>query len=658
MSNLSNTPDAMVKVPKNLDVTAEDESKGSSNTSDQEVVEDLSTPVSVTTPTVLSELITEGQEEEKEEFFMAPENAALNIDASPKIRKENENVSKPNKPNEKMPGLLPGSPDLTNENTSNEHKDNISQTLAEMNSRLSKLDKLESLNLKLEGNLSRLQSKVEDMSNTINTVKSDLSKYEQRWENTVKGLAGRISELEKTSQSWEKRWELQREALDGDCKILQASMDSNSKKILEIESNLNQSKQQWQSLNKLEEKIKNAAEAKFQEVQKIIREDLLKELLDKVKPAKSPEITQDDLARVREEIMTKMQAQNEDVVSKVKAQQQTSDTDLQYSQLKGQAFSNRHNILIFGLRDSESNDNDLKEAHLFFKDRMGLTNLKIRATFRLGTFRQGTNNPRPLVVKFSDIKDRWRVWNNKRKIKFDKDHPVRIQEDLPKKMREDHRVLQRIAKAATKNPNRYSDVKVRDYTISINGRKYTMGEIQDLPSELQPESVYTPRSSEAVVFFTKHSPLSNHHQSPFVLDGREFGCVEQYLAVCKANMAQNPILAERAMETTDPASHKVILNTLRKDVQKQWAEQAPEILLPAIRAKFHQNEKLMNFLIETYPLAIGEASRDSMWGVGLQLEHEEVLNTSKWEQHGNLLGNTLAQVRAELMDSLNNLPAQ
>lgn len=648
----------MVKVPKNLDVTAEDESKGSSNTSDQEVVEDLSTPVSVTTPTVLSELITEGQEEEKEEFFMAPENAALNIDASPKIRKENENVSKPNKPNEKMPGLLPGSPDLTNENTSNEHKDNISQTLAEMNSRLSKLDKLESLNLKLEGNLSRLQSKVEDMSNTINTVKSDLSKYEQRWENTVKGLAGRISELEKTSQSWEKRWELQREALDGDCKILQASMDSNSKKILEIESNLNQSKQQWQSLNKLEEKIKNAAEAKFQEVQKIIREDLLKELLDKVKPAKSPEITQDDLARVREEIMTKMQAQNEDVVSKVKAQQQTSDTDLQYSQLKGQAFSNRHNILIFGLRDSESNDNDLKEAHLFFKDRMGLTNLKIRATFRLGTFRQGTNNPRPLVVKFSDIKDRWRVWNNKRKIKFDKDHPVRIQEDLPKKMREDHRVLQRIAKAATKNPNRYSDVKVRDYTISINGRKYTMGEIQDLPSELQPESVYTPRSSEAVVFFTKHSPLSNHHQSPFVLDGREFGCVEQYLAVCKANMAQNPILAERAMETTDPASHKVILNTLRKDVQKQWAEQAPEILLPAIRAKFHQNEKLMNFLIETYPLAIGEASRDSMWGVGLQLEHEEVLNTSKWEQHGNLLGNTLAQVRAELMDSLNNLPAQ
>lgn len=108
------------------------------------------------------------------------------------------------------------------------------------------------------------------------------------------------------------------------------------------------------------------------------------------------------------------------------------------------------------------------------------------------------------------------------------------------------------------------------------------------------------------------------------------------------------------MEQTDPADHKSILNSVRPIVQERWAKQAPAIILPAIRAKFSQNERLTNFLIETHPLAIGEASRDSMWGVGLQLEHKDVLNPDNWERHRNLLGNTLAKVRAELMHQLLN----
>lgn len=434
-----------------------------------------------------------------------------------------------------------------------------------------------------------------------------------------------------------------------------------------MESVLDQSKQKLESLDKLEEKIKNAAEKKFKEVQKMIREDLHKELIEEVKTKRPPEVSHEDLHRVREELstqmqtqnaemLTKMQTQNEEAMSKIQAHNRSSDEELQHSRLKGQAFSNRHNILIFGLADSNSSDNDLKDAISFFKNRMGITGLKINATYRLGSFRQGSFHPRPLVIKFGDIKDRWRVWNNKSRIKLVKDHPVRIQEDLPKQLREDTRVLQRIAREAMKSPEVYKDVRVKDYNIFINGKKYGIGELRNLPTELHPESVYTPRSGDAVVFFTKHSPLSNHFQAPFNLNGKEFTCVEQYLALCKANMAQNTALAERAMEVTDPADHKVILNTLHREVQEQWAEHAPEIILPAIRAKFAQNERLLNFLVETYPLAIGEASRDTMWGVGLQLEHKEVLNTNKWEKHGNLLGNTLAQVRAEIVDMYNHPP--
>lgn len=133
---------------------------------------------------------------------------------------------------------------------------------------------------------------------------------------------------------------------------------------------------------------------------------------------------------------------------------------------------------------------------------------------------------------------------------------------------------------------------------------------------------------DAVVFFTKNSPLSNHNPSPFSINGMEFTCIEQYLALAKASLTKNEALARRAMDSKEPAEHKSNLNLLWKDVQERWTEQAPLIILPVIRAKFLQNEHLANFLIETHLLAIGEASRDPIWGVGMHLEHKDVLDTS------------------------------
>lgn len=137
-----------------------------------------------------------------------------------------------------------------------------------------------------------------------------------------------------------------------------------------------------------------------------------------------------------------------------------------------------------------------------------------------------------------------------------------------------------------------------------------------------------------------------------------FTCIEQYLALAKASMAKNETLAKKAMDSKEPSEHKAILNQLRHEVQETWAEQAPQIILPAKRAKFQQNEHLAKFLKDSHPLAIGEASRDSLWGVGMSLEHTGVLDTTKWEMNGNLLGNTLAQVRAELLSAPDSPPLQ
>lgn len=62
--------------------------------------------------------------------------------------------------------------------------------------------------------------------------------------------------------------------------------------------------------------------------------------------------------------------------------------DFKHNKLKERAFAKRHNIIVFGLVDNNSQEEDVKEAEVFFENKMGLPGLEIHVTYRLGTYRQ------------------------------------------------------------------------------------------------------------------------------------------------------------------------------------------------------------------------------------------------------------------------------
>lgn len=305
--------------------------------------------------------------------------------------------------------------------------------------------------------------------------------------------------------------------------------------------------------------------------------------------------------------------------------------------------------MFFGIPEKGSTEGDLKELVTFLSTEMNLKNLGIGLVYRLGTPQENNPYPRPLVARFPDIRDRWAVWGKKGTIKHSKDSPAWIQEDLPKRLRENNRLLHRIAKIAQQRPDLYEEVRIKDYNIHVNGQKYGPGQLHCLPEDLTPEQVYSPRSAHAVVFFTKHSPLSNHHVCSFEIQGKTFNCVEQFLALQKASAAGKEDLMQKVMDSEDPAEHKAVLNQLKAFQDETWTTKLDEVIMTAVRAKFEQNEHLANFLVETHPLRIGEASRDTFWGIGFTLESEEALNFKKWPRHGNLLGKTLERVRDEMI---------
>lgn len=343
--------------------------------------------------------------------------------------------------------------------------------------------------------------------------------------------------------------------------------------------------------------------------------------------------------RVEKKILEKTEEKIEEKIEKV-------SQDLSFEQLRKQAYDNRYNVIILGLEEDSGKSVKSTVINLFKK--LGEEKLSIIDAYRLGPDRSDPSYQRPIKVRFSQVIERNKIWRKRNSIPVEEGaRKIKIQADLPKELREETNILYRITRAAANNKN-FKSMSIRNYAIVLNGKEYTTRELEKLPSPIRPTSISNPRSNDAIVFFSKYSALSNHHPSPFCEQGETFQHMEQYLAAKRAQLSGRDDLIQRAASANDPKVAKAILHSLRDDHPTEWEQQVQEITVKGLRAKFSQNKHLLTFLKETGQLQIGEASNNPRWGIGLELENPDVLDTSKWNTAGNLLGKSLMKIRAEL----------
>lgn len=321
-----------------------------------------------------------------------------------------------------------------------------------------------------------------------------------------------------------------------------------------------------------------------------------------------------------------------------------------YNALIEQASANRNNLVITGIDESESSS-AAAQASQFFKDQLKLDNLRIKVAYRLGKPpNQGSSYSRPILVKFKNTPDRNAVWRKRKEIKQDNNgNSPRIQADLPKELRDDIYLMYRVVNAASTYEGLHT-AEVKNYKVLLNGDEYTPKELEQLPEEIRPSTISTKYSDTTLVFFTKHTCLSNHFPSKFKINRQVFTSVEHFLAYNRAQISKDPALLQRATNITDPLEAKAILNILKNDHTQEWKDQAPNLALQGLRAKFSQNPCMADYLCSTQPLHLGEASKNSMWGTGIELDSPDALNQSKWIKSGNLLGKTLMKIRNEIVN--------
>lgn len=213
-----------------------------------------------------------------------------------------------------------------------------------------------------------------------------------------------------------------------------------------------------------------------------------------------------------------------------------------------------------------------------------------------------------------------------------------------------------MAKAATSS-NKYQSAVVRDYSLEIDCQVYLPSELEMLPFDIRPSTLAAPRSDSALAFYSKYAVFSNHHPSIFAVDGQRFNSVEQFLAFRRAQLSGQPDLIQKASQATDPVQAKYILSALREDNVQRWDELVESVISQGLEAKFKQNPSMREYLCNTGNLTLGEASTNPRWGVGLTLEDKDILDVSKWNESGNLLGRSLMKLRTTLLKENVNLMA-
>lgn len=204
-----------------------------------------------------------------------------------------------------------------------------------------------------------------------------------------------------------------------------------------------------------------------------------------------------------------------------------------------------------------------------------------------------------------------------------------------------------MANAAAKI-DKFKSVKVRNYQLELDGEIFQITDLERVPKEIRPSTLASPRSDTHLAFFSRYAVFSNHFPSKFTIQGQSFTSMEHFLALKRAELSVKEDLIRKARGIQDPVQAKHILNSLHNDHQEEWDSKREEVAKEGLRPKFLQNPRLQDYLRATGNLSLGEASTNTTWGVGMDLNNPEVLNGSKWLENGNLLGRLLMNLRKEL----------
>ena len=164
------------------------------------------------------------------------------------------------------------------------------------------------------------------------------------------------------------------------------------------------------------------------------------------------------------------------------------------------------------------------------------------------------------------------------------------------------------------------------------------------------------------LFFWGHTPakngeitkscLSQWWASEFEIDGINYRSAEQFMMAEKARIFNDNKTRDLILSSTHPKQAKDLGRKVMGFDEEIWRNERYNIVKRGNFAKFSQDERLKEFLLQTGNRVLVEASPvDKIWGIGMAVDDKNVENPHMWRGL-NLLGFALMDVRDELLEEL------
>lgn len=146
----------------------------------------------------------------------------------------------------------------------------------------------------------------------------------------------------------------------------------------------------------------------------------------------------------------------------------------------------------------------------------------------------------------------------------------------------------------------------------------------------------------------EHLCFSNWYRAPFMVDGKTFSSIEQFMMYEKAMLFDDRSIADSVLRTEDAAEIKALGRQVKNYDDHVWNGRRQIIVFRGLMEKFGQNPDLREALLETGDALLAECEpKDRIWGIGMSLDDPRRFHPAEWDGQC-LLGYTLMEVRERL----------
>ena len=268
--------------------------------------------------------------------------------------------------------------------------------------------------------------------------------------------------------------------------------------------------------------------------------------------------------------------------------------------------------------------------------------VEIVRTRRLGKADQ--NKTRPLNVEFASKYDAEQIFANR----FSMDQGIYVDREFCFETEKARHLLRPVLKAAKGIKEYNCKCRLEGNQLVLDGKRHTKDTLDQLLRNLDVMKITTKSDEKSLGFFGELCPLSNFYPSSFEFNGINYHSTEQLIQHQKAKLFGDKHIEHSILTAKSLLECKKLSRDISSFNYKRWVENAKDLCKDDIEAKFVQNPRTMQALLETGNKKLVKCTKDYLWGTGVPLNDPQCLTEKCWKGQG-LQGIMLQEIQKKHM---------